>query len=297
MPMIFVLKTLLPAIFLSGAWDFGAPSVVHAETRRIASINLCADELLLKLKDRDQLVSVSMLSREPTISNVTSEVQNLPFNRGLVEEVVAAKPDLVLAGQYTAQRTLALIQRVGLPVIVLREPTTLKGVAAHIAGIAQQLGEVERGNAMILAMDRRLAAIPVVDGPKPTAILLKPNGVTAGKGSLIDDILTGAGLRNLAEELGIANFGQVPLEMLLKSQPDFILIDREYSDGFAGNQTRSDEWLSHPAMRALKQTRIVHVPARLWTCAGPANVEAVSLLSEAVQAKLIEDRLQMSKQP
>ena len=261
--------SVLTAIFIN---------VTPAQAQRIVSINLCADELLLRLKDKSSIISVSMLARDGAISNIADKIKDIPVNRGLAEELVDLKPDLVLAGQYTAQQSLHMLRHVGLPVIVLKEPTTLDGVKAHILDIAQQLGEKERGEAMIAQMDVKLESVAPPNN-RPAALILKPNGVTSGKGSLSDAVLTHAGFRNLANELGIATFGQVPLELIVKAKPDFIIIDREYAD----RPARSDEFLNHPALRALKNTKFIQISARYWTCACPENADAVVLLSKARQ--------------
>ncbi len=251
------------------------------QAQRIASINLCADEMLLRLKDKSFIVSVSMLAKDNAISNIADKITGIPVNHGLAEEIVGLKPDLVLAGQYTARQSLHMLRHVGLPVIILKEPTTLEGVKIHILDVAQQLGEEEQGKAIISQMESKLASV-ILPAIRPTALILKPNGVTSGKGSLSDDILLHAGFRNLADELGIATFGQVPLELIVKAKPNFIIIDREYAD----RPARADEFLSHPALRALKNTKFIQVSAKLWTCACPENADAVVLLSKARQGLL-----------
>ncbi len=82
---------------------------------RVVSMNLCADELVLRLADRDQVLAVTYLARDSRGSTVATEAVGLPVTRGLTEEVVALKPDLVIAGAFTTRTTVGMLKRVGAP--------------------------------------------------------------------------------------------------------------------------------------------------------------------------------------
>ncbi len=99
---------------------------------RVVSMNLCADELVLRLADRDQVLAVTYLARDSRGSTVATEAVGLPVTRGLTEEVVALKPDLVIAGAFTTRTTVGMLKRVGAPVLELGVPADLDGVRAQI---------------------------------------------------------------------------------------------------------------------------------------------------------------------
>ena len=67
--------------------------------RRVVSINLCTDQLALAVAAPGQLVSVSELARDPALSAMASRAAAIPSNRGRAEEVLALRPDLVLASR------------------------------------------------------------------------------------------------------------------------------------------------------------------------------------------------------
>src|SRR4051794_41669818 len=71
--------------------------------QRVVSINLCVDELVLRLADRRNIASISWLSLDPKNSNVAALAREFPINHGVAEEIVPLKPDLVIAGMYTAR--------------------------------------------------------------------------------------------------------------------------------------------------------------------------------------------------
>ena len=132
---------------------------------------------------------------------------DVPVNHGLAEEIIPFAPDLVVAGIYTTRTTVALLKRFGLPVLELDVPQSLPAIVAQIRTVAHALGHPERGEAMVTAMMADLTALgPIPAGPWPVAVVYHPNGFTGGRGSLIDDLLTRAGLRNLAAELALTHW-------------------------------------------------------------------------------------------
>ena len=83
----------------------------RAETRpaRVVSINLCTDQLAMLIADKDQLLSVSAIARDPQSSAMVKEAEGFPVNHGQAEEIFLQKPDLVLAGVYTTRATVGLL--------------------------------------------------------------------------------------------------------------------------------------------------------------------------------------------
>ncbi|MFJ5486682.1 ABC transporter substrate-binding protein, partial [Hansschlegelia beijingensis] len=169
-----VLASVLSAAFLGLCWG----SAAAAAPSRVVSINLCTDELLIQLADRAQVASVSWLSTVSAGSNVAERVKDVPQNRGFAEEVVAARPDLVLAGRYTARAAVSVLRRVGVSVVDADAPRTLDGVRAEIRRVAEAVGHPNRGEAMIAELDRRLSRPALVREPRLRAAVLRPNGFT-----------------------------------------------------------------------------------------------------------------------
>jgi iron complex transport system substrate-binding protein len=247
------------------------------KAKRIVSLNLCADELVLRLADRDNIASVTWLSRDPDNSNVASLAAQVPVNHGLAEEVIALDPDLVVAGLHTGRSAVALLRRTGFPLIELAVPRSLDEIREQIRTVAGAVGEPQRGERMVTEMDDRLAgfaqAAPAI---RRRALVLNPNSFTAGSNSLADKIMAAAGLANLAPALGVGNYGRVPLETVVTARPDLLIIDARRD----GPPSWATELLRHPVLAALGKTRLVVLPSRLWTCGGPAVVEAVARLAQ-----------------
>lgn len=257
--------------------DIAPEPVTHP--RRIVSLNMCLDELALRLADRDRVASVLWMSRDPANSNVAELARTIPGNSGTAEEAVSFHPDRVLVGEFTSSMTKAMLRRVGMPVTEFGVPENIDAVRAQIRSFGDVIGEPQRAEAMVNTLDQDLAAISYpVNAPKLKAIILRPNGFTVGPGSLVDEILSRAGLENLAARLNIGSYEQIPLERIAMLNADILIVNSEHSD----EASLATEGLKHPLISALSErTRVVALPSRLWTCAGPNLVEAVRVLQSA----------------
>ena len=270
-----------------GAFLFAALLAIaapaFAKPQRVVSLNLCADELALRLADPGVVKSVTWLSQDPLSANVAATAAALPANDGHAEEPLTYEPDLVLVGPFAEPASIALLRQVGAPVVEVGAPQTFDGVRRQIRDLAAALGELQRGEALIAGMEARLARVAVDPSrPRLKAVVLRPNGFTVGPGSLVDEILTRAGLDNLAARLDIAADEQVPLEIVALLGADVLILDRDE----AGAPSLADAALDHPAIAALaRRTTIVSLPARLWTCGGPEIAEAVERLAAAARAR------------
>jgi iron complex transport system substrate-binding protein len=243
---------------------------------------LCADELVLRLAAPGTVKSVTWLARDPVLSNVPALAQAVPVNRGLAEDIVPLAPDLVIAGTYTSRTAVALLQRLRVPVLEIGVPGSIEEALAQITTVAAALGADERGTQLVADIRMRLAALPRAAplAAQPIAAVYQPNGFTIGQGSMINDLLNRAGLRNLAVERRIDNYGALPLEVLLVAQPDLLVMNAAGDRGPA----LAYEVLSHPALaRRYNGARVVSVPSAWWSCPGPHLVDAVNRLQQAAQ--------------
>src|SRR5215510_9800599 len=99
-----------------------------SKPQRIASMNLCTDELVLRLAERRNIASITWQARNPDNSSVAHLAQDVPINHGLAEEIIPLKPDLVLAGIYTTRATVALLKRAGIRTIDTDVPKSFEEV-------------------------------------------------------------------------------------------------------------------------------------------------------------------------
>ncbi len=251
--------------------------------RRIVSMNLCTDQMALLLVPSERIASISWLGADPAESALAGLAKAIAVNHGLAEEVIAAKPDLVLTGRFTTGFAKAMLRRLGYPVVEIDSPNTIAGISDALTAVGEAVGEQARAASLLAEMNQRLAAVEAAAAGRfhRTAIVYDANGFTVGRPGLADDVMTRVGLINKAPELGIGAYGQVPLESLLAGRPDIIihLVYRPSQPSLAGAA------MNHPAVRnALRGRKPLEISGRLLTCGTPLVADAAEHLLAALAA-------------
>lgn len=249
--------------------------------QRIVSFNLCADQWLLMLVERERIASISHWTLRPENSHVAALAEGLPANRGRVEELLPLAPDLVLAGRFNDPGRLQMLRRLGYRVEALDVPEDIESAVEAIRAFGALVGAEAAAEVMAEEMAAGLQALQAqAQGLQPRlAAVYAANGVTAGRGTVLDQLLRMAGLRNLAAELGIHGYGSLPLEQLLWHQPELLVIE---SNVEGGGESLAERVLRHPALEShYGEDRRVVLPASLTACVGPMNLDAVALLLAA----------------
>ena len=85
-----------------------------ARPMRIVSLNPCLDAILLRLAEPARVAALSHYARDSRTSAVAAEASSFPFTYETAEEIVALRPDLVLASRHTAIATRNALERLGM---------------------------------------------------------------------------------------------------------------------------------------------------------------------------------------
>lgn len=257
------------------------------KARRIASLNVCTDQLLLILGLRRRLVSVTFLAADPSSSAMPDSARGLRLNHGRAEEILPLKPDLVLAGATAATPTVQLLQRLGQRVVVVPLATELSDIPRNIRTVAHAAGEDARGAKLVArfrrGLDRILAEAPAQgNSPPPVAMLLGPDGVTSGAHSLAGAVLSAAGFTNAMTALGLKGVGRVSLERVLDVRPQLLILSSLKVDG----PSLAEAFLAHPALRhGFAGRTVIAIRHRVWACGTPLVLGAIHRLA-AVRARM-----------
>ncbi|MEY4641038.1 MAG: hypothetical protein RLZZ227_1032 [Pseudomonadota bacterium] len=259
-----------------------AAPVFAQEPQRIVSMNLCTDQLLLLLVERERIASVSYFAANPDYSALAAEARGIPPNRGQAEEVLAFAPDLILTSQFSATLAANLLERLEHPVARLGFAATADEVYAQIHEVAALTGTTQKAQRLVADIQRsievqRQSLLPSLQGK--SAAFFMGNGVSYGSNSLQHDFLTSVGLRNVAADAGLSGPAMLSLEVLIAAAPDYLFIDRRSMV----DAQLAHPMLQHPALAQMaRHTRIVELPDTLFQCAGPQLADAYRLLSMQV---------------
>lgn len=246
---------------------------------RIVSLDLCADQLLVELVERDRIAAVTHLAADPAVSAIPAQAKGIPITHGAAEDVLRYDPDLVLAGPFGVSATVDLLRRLKRNVVIVPLPSDLDGVRTAVRAVAAAVGEATKGEAMLDAFNRRLARLASPpDAARPTALIYQIGGSVSGPGSLAAAVLAAAGFRNKAAEYRLTRNGRVPLELLVAAPPDLLVLSSavdEYRTAIADN-------LRHPVLQRLRQRHAsLELPWQMWLCGTPNIADAVERLAEA----------------
>lgn len=242
--------------------------------RRILSLNLCTDQLLLALADRDQIAGLTHNVRDPGLSAVPTLARGLPLHRGSAELLLAANPDLVAGMPATGSAAVTALPDAPYPLLDVPPANSLDDIYRAIDRTAAATGHPERGAALIADMRRDIAALPR-PGRGRVAAYYQRRGYMTGTGTLVDDLIRRAGLVNLAAKLGKPPLAQVSLEEMVAADPDFLIVesatDRVTDQG--------SEMLHHPALDHIPR---ISVPQAWTVCGGPAYVRAARSIAAQI---------------
>jgi iron complex transport system substrate-binding protein len=257
----------------SAAWAAGLP--------RIASINVCTDQLLMILADPEQVLGLSPYSRDPARSWDATKARQFPHLSGAAEDVLILNPDVVVAGRFTRLATRQLLKDKGVRVVEFDVARTLDDVKKGIRLMGDVTQHPDRALAEISRLDAAIAHAHQVAARKPYRVLaVSRRGWVSGRDSLTSSLLANAGLSNAAGDLGIKSGGFASLETIISLKPDFILVPED--SGYAEDE--GSAFLLHPALEKFYPTskRIV-IPERLTVCGGPMLAEALERLASELE--------------
>jgi iron complex transport system substrate-binding protein len=253
-----------------------AMSAAAVPPQRIVSLNFCTDQLLLALVPPERIASLTWYARTDGDMAQRALAAGLPMNRGSAEEVLAAHPDLVLAGQFTTSTTRALLRRVGVPMLVVDAVQDWDGIRRTTREVAAALGEAARGEALIARMDEQLVAAAALRPAVPVRAIGWSGAAedVPGADTLFNAILTAAGAINLAARpLGSSAFD---LEAVLRERPRLLLRGRSYGEGRAVRSSVAN----HRVLHVLPGMEVIDYPEGTWACGVPAAAGAALELAQ-----------------
>ena len=267
--MRLLLASLVGFLFLAACQP--TPSA-KSPGRRIVSLDYCADQFVLGLADRADILAVSP-DAGAAFSYMRTAAEGLPTVRPRAEDVLALEPDLVVRSYGGGPNARAFFERAGVRVLQIGFADDLAGVRAVIRHAARGLGAPNRGERLIAGMNARFRATRV-QGPSARALYLTPAGYSAGPGTLVHEVLTAAGLENFQVQRG---WHPIPLESLAYETPTFVA--RAH---FGAGANHDDAWTSfrHPVVRrTLSAVPVAVLDGATTSCGGWFVVDAVAALA------------------
>jgi iron complex transport system substrate-binding protein len=283
------MNSLVRAVaLLLGLLGFGAAAgdAASAAPRRIASLNLASDEILVDLVPPERLVAVTAAADDPATSSIVGRVPKgaVRFRRAVMERLIALSPDLVVVYEYNDADFLHLLERSGLRVYRMSGQDSLSGIRAAILGLGHAVGADEAARRLVARFDARLADLErrLRGAPRPRA-LYWADPYSAGGDTAIGALIECGGGANVGRELGLTGVQPLGAERAFVADPDVIII------GFKGDRGALN---AHPllsTLRAVRNQRVVEIPTRHLTTLSHHVADACWAMAAALHPERVTD--------
>ncbi len=264
--------------------DLGQSIRLASPAQRIIALYGAYNEILAALGLADRIVGRTKADKIPPI--IISRPVIGTHMRPNIEIVLGVRPDLALqmAGRQEALDAVQQLRREGLQVAVFN-PSTFSDLFSVIARIGILTGEPGRAKSLIAALRLRLdRAREGFDASesRPTVFfeVRYPNLLGAGRTSIVNDIISRAGGRNVIDVE--KKLVRMNMEALIGLNPDAYLVQR-------GPMNQDP---SHPSsrphfqvLRAIRDRRVLIVDEQVYSRPGPRCVDAVEELAVFLHAE------------
>ncbi len=263
------MRWLWPLLLLCGCTQ--GPAIAPG---KIVSNNPCIDSILAEIAEPSAIGAISHYSQEVDGGSAPiAWAKRFPAIGLSAEEIIAARPRLVLTGNYASTGTNAALKKAGIRVEAFGVPATLAENSAQVLAIARAIDRADEGADLVRRMDEATQA----SKGSETAIIWQTGGFVAGRGTIQDEMLARAGFRNASSLYGLKQWDVLPIETLLRNPPDVI---------FTPVSARGDDAralaLRARVLRHLDgRTRLIPFPEKMLFCGGPTVIAVMQIMRNA----------------
>ncbi|MBI3669699.1 MAG: cobalamin-binding protein [Acidobacteria bacterium] len=262
---------------------------VPQAVRRIISLAPSLTETVYALGAQERLVGVTDYCDYPPEAQAKPKVGGT-INPNL-EQVVALKPDLVLATRaLNRHETVEALDRLGIAAYA-SDPRSVEGVLASTARLAEVIGARERGEALVADLRTRLTALKRRLGSRPARRVLfvvwwEPL-ISIGRETFLADALRWAGAESVVDTT--QDWPRLALEEVVRLQPEYLVFASSHSE----TVERDFETLrDRPGWRNLEAVRQRHlaVVSDAVNRPSPRLVEAIEQLARQLHPDAFESK-------
>jgi iron complex transport system substrate-binding protein len=256
--------------------DAGRVVSIDSVPKRVVCLAPANTEIVYALGALDRVVGVTTYDDYP--AQVKDIAKMGDFQTPNLEAIAAAKPDLVLVTGGVQADVLSKLEGLGAKILVI-DPKNLAGVFASISTVSKALGAEARGTQVTDSMKAKLTDIKTRIGSEAPVTCFVEIGwnplFTAGRGTLMDDLITHAGGKNVVTQQGYVGYST---EQLLRDQPRVYLgAKSSMGDPFA-----IDQRPGYQRLVAVISGRVIVLDDNIVSRPGPRVVEGVLAIARVL---------------
>lgn len=248
--------------------------------RRVISLIPSATETLIALGATPQIVGRTRYDVAPEVAKLPSVGGGLDPS---VETIVSLHPDLVIAWESDKRQQIRQqLIAAGIAVFVLRTQDTTD-IFRGMANLGRLTGRDSAARAVATSVRGELEVVRrrVAGLSTPTVfyVVYSDPPMTAGPATFIGQLLDLAGGRSIFADLR-QNWPTVAMEEIVRRDPDVVIVPvGEFKTNTIDRFRGLAGWRE---LRAVREGRVVTVPADLSSRPGPGIGEAARVLSAAI---------------
>lgn len=269
--------------------DAGRTVRLDAPARRVVSLIPGRTDVILALGAEDRLVARTRYDEDPRIAHLPSLGDALTPS---VEWLALQEPDLVIAWPDRQSRSVVTrLDELGIPVYS-SGVESIAQARSSILDIGELLGLPDRADSIVRLLDTVLDSVrdAHAEGTRPTVLYLiglEPPQA-AGPGTFIDEMITVAGGRNVLADAS-ALWPSISVEDIMARQPDVVIVSTatEAPAAILENVRARAGWRS---LSAVRNGRVHVVDASLMNRPGPALIDAIVVLADAIHDPMVGSR-------
>jgi ABC-type Fe3+-hydroxamate transport system substrate-binding protein len=178
---------------------------------------------------------------------------------GHIENVLALEPDLVFVAAYTREETVRLLLSLRIPVVQFTHYDSFANIQKNIMTLASVTHTTEKAVSLLAQLNAHHQWVEqkIKHKPVPRVLYYSLYGGSAGKNTLMDEMITLAGGYNVLRDTGIQGYQTISEEMAIGLQPDVVLMG-----GWSPSQAQRRLYIP-PAQKILKKSSWQHTYAVL----------------------------------
>jgi len=246
--------------------------VPAAKPLKVVSLDQCADQYVLGLVPRDQILALSARARLND-SNFRDRAETVRRIRPDLESILALNPDVVVRTWGGDLDLIKALERHHIKILNINDISNYNQAKPELFRVARELGQEAGAGIEARRFDQAMAAIrPVGNGR--TVLYYTPGGFSAGPDTMAGDILQRLGFKLETQNKG---FFYLSPEVLLSMKPDAYAL-AFYDDRYAMRRVPG----RNPLVRArIAATTNFTLPEQTLSCSGWFTAYDIAELSKS----------------
>ena len=274
-PLLHFLPLLLLLPLLVGCHK-ASQQEDETQAPRIVSLVPSVSDQLYDLGCDSLLVGCTSYCSRAVADSVTVVGSAIQTN---LELLIAQRPTLVFASDFTAPQTISALENAGIKVIQFTNPASYDAIQAQYRQIAEIVGASDLAEQRLAEINQRVDWLKQLNATRPwhprafMQIAFDPL-FGASTSTYMNDLITFSGCTNIVT---VAGNGQLSLEYVVEQDPEVLFLITNH-----GSESGSEEsWYKLRSVTAVQKKAYCPLPGSIVSQPTPQHfVEALQLMTD-----------------